>query len=58
MKQIMKTDIKTNNNKGQLHGYQEYYHKNSILTRFNYKNNKLIGYEEWHYFKETNFYIR
>jgi len=55
----MKKDITNKNNKNQYHGYQEFYLSNDkIECRVNYKNGQEIGYEEWHLFKRTNYYIR
>lgn len=54
----MKRDI-NNYKHGQYHGYQEEYDlKGKLSLRANYKNDDEIGYEEWHYKKQTNFYIR
>jgi hypothetical protein len=59
----MNKDIINLNKKGQRHGYNaRYTNEDEIMSRGNYKNNKVIGYEEWHhhwhYPKKTNFYIR
>lgn len=51
-------DIRNYNEKQELHGYQEWYIINILYNRGNFKNDDEIGYEEWHYFKETNFYIK
>lgn len=52
-------DIDPTNLKGQLHGYQEWYSLDDKLGyRGNYKNNREIGYEEWHNNTQTNFYIK
>ncbi len=54
-------DIINTNNKGKLHGYNEWYWgelRNKLLIRVNWKNDKCIGYEESHSIKKTNFYIR
>ena len=45
------------NSKKQLHGYQEKYWNNILRFRGNYKNGLRIGYLEWHYDKETEYYI-
>ncbi len=38
------------NNKGQLHGYQEWYYTNGkLMCKCFFKNNIRIGYEEEHY---------
>jgi antitoxin component YwqK of YwqJK toxin-antitoxin module len=55
----MNKDIITYNNNGQPHGYIILYYQNgNINYRGTYKNGKEIGYEEWYYKKQTNFYIR
>ena len=54
----MNKDIKNYNNKGQLHGYQEWYVNNKIYYRGIRKNNKPIGYEEYHRYKITRFNIK
>jgi len=44
-----KKDMITKNSKCQWHGYQElYYIDDTILHRCNYKNEKQIGYYEYH----------
>ncbi len=53
-----KKTITNSNEKGQDHGYQEFYVNNKLLLRVCCKNNQAIGYEEQHYFKETTYYIR
>jgi hypothetical protein len=51
--------IRNHNNKGQRHGYHEWYwNSGEIYYRTNYKNNLEIGYEEHHDNKITKFYIR
>ena len=65
-------DIEPKNSKNQYHGYQEwysYYHgyqewysyskmsHSKMSHRGNWKNNRIIGYAEWHRFNETFFYI-
>ena len=40
----MKQDIINSNNKGQQHGYQEWYYNDEIMLRANYKNDFAIGY--------------
>ena len=51
-------DITNKNNKGELHGYQEWYHHNhTIWLRGNVKNGVEIGYEEIH-LKHTTYYIK
>ena len=55
----MKRDIKTKNNKNKNHGYQEWYGLyHDLALRGKSKNDDEIGYEEWHYKKQTNFHIR
>ena len=52
-------EIVNYNNKGQLHGYQEWYTDNKKIShRGNWRNNKMIGYIEWYGTKETNFHIK
>jgi len=53
-------DIEHQNDKGQFHGYQEWYgilNNNKLWRRFNAKNGQPIKYEENHYIKRTNYYI-
>ena len=55
----MKTIIINKNDKGERHGYQEdYYSTDELAFRGNSKNNIDIGYQEYHYLNETEFYIR
>ncbi len=51
-------EIKTKNYKGQFHGYQEWYLVGRIRLRCIMKHDVEIGYEEWHEWDETNYYIR
>lgn len=51
-------DITNYNDKTQLHGYQEWYLKNIIYLRGNYKHGKFIGYIEWHDNAVTTYYIK
>lgn len=51
-------NITTRNYKGQLHGYQLIFSVYGLAYRANYKHHKNIGYEEYPYGKQTNFYIR
>ena len=56
-------DITNYNNKGQRHGqYERYTNDGEIMHRCVYKNDKYIGYAEWHYEyhypKQTYFYIK
>ena len=50
-------DIETLNDKGQWHGYQEWYGI-KLWTRGMYKNNTPMGYMEIHSSIITIFYIR
>jgi len=61
----MNKDIDNHNAKGDLHGYNEWYNVDgSLRIRTNWKNDKEIGYEEFHGYhrlynnKQTNYYIR
>ena len=54
----MKKEIINKNQKGQYHGYQEGYHLTYISYRYKTKNNKRVGYCEWHGMKETIFRIK
>jgi hypothetical protein len=55
----MKKDIENRNDKGQYHGYQEWYKWNNVIfLRANWKNHNPIGYYENHTFEQTNFYIK
>jgi len=54
----MNKDIENKNNKGEYHGYQEWYIKDELSYRAIWKNNIIIGYEEWHGFKQANYYIK
>jgi hypothetical protein len=57
-KDITKRNI-NNYKHGQYHGYQEWYGADGKMwLRGNWKNDDEIGYDEWHYKKQTNFYIR
>ena len=58
----MKNDIINYNSKGLPHGYQELYLNGSLFVRGNSKNNRDVGYNEWHstllpHTKRTNFNI-
>lgn len=53
----MKKNITNFNNKGQWHGYQEWYVYNKIVLRGYRKNDILIGYTEGHNSKQTIYYI-
>ena len=50
--------IRSRNYKGQFHGYQEWYWKDTIWLRGKFINGVEIGYEEIHLKCTTNFYIR
>lgn len=50
----MTTQIKNTNANGQYHGYNEVI----SMGRGNFVNGKVIGYEEYHPWKETTYYIR
>ena len=54
----MNKNIFPKNQKGQVHGYAEYYYNNKISYRTIYKNGENISYSEWHGMKETIFHIR
>jgi len=51
-------DIINYNNKGQLNGYYERYYYSVLTIRSTMKNNRCIGYEEYHSSKHTAYYIR
>lgn len=54
----MKKSIKNRNDKKQLHGYQEWYNSIGKMTyRGNWKNKKIIGYNEYHFYKLTGYFI-
>ena len=51
-------DIENYNSKDELHGYQERYnYYDRLLVRGHSKNDKDIGYNEWHHSKQTAYYI-
>jgi hypothetical protein len=62
----MTTQIKNTNANGQYHGYNEfifnvyneYISDDLKMGRGNFVNGKVIGYEEYHPWKETTYYIR
>ena len=58
MKKDFKEDIDNKNDKGEWHGYNEWYFNDSYMVRANFKNNDKIGYAESHYYKHTRYYIR
>jgi len=49
-------DIRNYNDKGELYGYTETY-SSEIYLRGVWKNNRRIGYQEWHRVKKTEYYI-
>jgi hypothetical protein len=53
-------NIKNNNSKQQPHGYQELYGyaNNKLYYRGNYKNNNMINYSEYHFYKITRYHIK
>ena len=52
-------DIMSKNIKGEFHGYQETYYGNGKLKDRGFmKHDMDVGYQEYHQFKETEFYIR
>lgn len=52
--------IMTKNNKGQYHGYQEWYLyiSGKPYCRGYHKNNRPYTYVEWHNHNKTIFYIK
>lgn len=56
----MKAEITNKNQKGQFHGYQEWYYSSGISFRSTCKNNLYVGYHESHLnsIKLTCFFIR
>jgi len=47
------------NDNYQYHGYNERYDYQDVLRlRVMYKHDLEVGYEEWHEYKQTSFYIR
>ncbi len=58
----MNKEIRNINSKNELHGYQTRYligRKDTLLVRTNTRNNKIIGYDEYHgYNNQTNYHIR
>ena len=53
-------DLLKFNDKHELNGYQEIYIKSSgkLRTRGNWKKNRTVNYSEWHYYRETIYFIR
>lgn len=55
----MNKNINNFNHKYEYHGYQEWYFSSKNLSvRVNYINAKRIDYCEYHYTKNTIFYIK
>jgi len=55
----MYKEIINRNDKGERHGYQEeYYSDGKLAYRGQSKNNFDVGYQEYHYLTETEYYIR
>lgn len=54
----MKESIRPKNDKGQLHGYQEWYFNSILELRCIAKNGFVVGYRESHEYKKTTFTIR
>jgi hypothetical protein len=56
----MNKEISNINSKGEYHGYQTRYLigiKDTLLVRTNMRNNKIIGYHEYHVDnKQTTYY--
>lgn len=53
-----KKNIESKNNKGQYHGYQEWYEHSKLYCRTNTKNGLAIDYNEYHDMKITRFFIK
>ena len=54
----MKDSILNKNNKGERHGYQEWYNlDNKLYIRGNWKNGKINQYVEYHGFEKTLYSI-
>ena len=51
-------NIEPRNSKNQYHGYQEWYCYDKLILKSNYKNDKPIGYGEYHTAKKIYFNIR
>jgi hypothetical protein len=56
----MKKSTYNYNDKGQKHGYQEWYSPTSykLMVRGHRKNNDWVKYVEWHNYKITIYYIK
>jgi len=55
----MNKDIRNYNDKEQYHGHQQWHsYYNKLIYRGNKKNDESIGYVEWHWIKETIYYIK
>jgi len=50
-------DIDPKNDKGQFHGYQEWYWFDNLWLRIVMKNNMDVGYEENHHNRKTIYHI-
>jgi hypothetical protein len=61
---VKNKNIKTNDSKGEFHGYQEWYKDDKLWVRANAKHGRGFGYQEWHIEpnfgrgKITNFMLR
>jgi hypothetical protein len=51
-------EIESRNDKGDYHGYQQWYDKGMLTLRGTMKNNLEVGYEEFHIAYQTSFFIR
>jgi hypothetical protein len=59
MSEYITQNIAPKNDKGEFHGYHEWYNIDGRLSfRCIYKNGLEVGYSEWHNTKKTLFYIR
>jgi len=55
----MEKNIINTNNNFEFHGYNEWYWNNGKLRlRTNFKNKFVIGYAEWHQYKQTSYKIK
>lgn len=58
----MNKDIRTYNDKGKHHGYQEWYSQHIYTNRLYYRGNRInsipIGYSEWHIQEYISYAIR
>jgi len=53
-----KKDIEPKDKNCRFHGYQEWYYSGKLTFRSKYIHGIVIGYQEWHSAKRTNFFIR